>query len=237
MSVLTSILHTLFPTTCVACGEVLVGDERQICVGCLSQLARTGYSQYANNPTELRLTGKIPFEQATSLLEYRQASRTRNIVHAMKYHGNDELCVMMGRQMGLDLLKSSRFDDVDLLVPVPLHWWRRLQRGYNQSELLCRGIACNFQRPIESHALVRHRYTQKQSLQTKRQRALNVEGVFRVRHPEKLAGHHILLVDDVVTTGSTTISCGRELAKAEGVRISVVSMGYAGKKFLNNDNR
>ena len=147
----------------------------------------------------------------------------------MKFHGNSDLCLLMGRQMGLDLLASGRFDDIDLLVPVPLHWWRRIQRGYNQSELLCRGIAQVMQREVNTRALRRHRYTQQQSLQASMDREANVQDAFSLRHPKDLVGRHILLVDDVLTTGATISSCCQALNGVEGLTVSIATLCIAGK--------
>ena len=129
--------------------------------------------------------------------------------------------------MGLELLHSGRFDDIDLLVPVPLHWWRRLQRGYNQSELLCRGIAEVMPREVNTTAVVRHRYTRQQSLQSGDSRAANVEGAFRLRHPDQLAGRHVLLVDDVLTTGATLSACTDTLLAVPDLRLSVATFCIA----------
>lgn len=180
-----------------------------------------------DNTMERRLMGLMPLEHATATYLFRQGGAVRKAVHAMKFHGNAELCLMMGRQMGLDLLSSGRFDDVDVLVPVPLHWLRRLQRGYNQSELLCRGMSEVMGRPVCKDAVVRHRYTHQQSLQHESQRASNVAGAFKLRKADRIRGKHVLLVDDVVTTGATVASCANTIAEAEGVRISVASFSMA----------
>lgn len=227
MSPLKAILQVLFPATCACCGDVLVSGERQICLNCLSDLDRSHYSPLPNNPAEQMLSGRIPFVAATSLYHFRQENMVRNAVHAMKFHSCTELCLLMGRQMGLTLIGSGRFDDVDLLVPVPLHWVRRLQRGYNQSELLCRGIAEVMPREINTTALIRHRYTKQQSRQSGTQRVGNVEGAFRVRQPEALQSKHVLLVDDVLTTGATLAACCDALGKVEGIRISIATFSIA----------
>ena len=197
--------------------------ERQMCLDCLANLSTTAFSAMDDNQVERRLVGRIPLVHATSTYLFRPDNTVRNAVHAMKFHGNTELCLMMGRQMGLDLLASGRFDDVDLLVPVPLHWLRRLWRGYNQSELLCRGIGEVLNVPVCTGAVVRHRYTRQQSLQQGRKRTDNVEGAFRLRKPEKIAGKHVLLVDDVLTTGATIAACADAIAEAPAVRISVAT--------------
>lgn len=227
MNFLQPILQVLFPSTCACCGEVLVSGERQVCMHCLMDMAETGYSALRDNAAERFLTGRFPLETATAVYHFRPENRVRDMVHAMKFHGNADLCRLMGRQMGLDLLRSGRYDDVDLLVPVPLHWRRRLKRGYNQSELLCRGIADVMGRPVNTTAVVRHRYTRQQSLQRGHTRAANVEGAFRVRRPSEIEGRHLLLVDDVLTTGATVTACADAIAAVPGVKISVAVFSIA----------
>lgn len=227
MSPLSSILQVLFPSTCACCGDVLVRGERQICLDCLADMATTAFSAMDDNPVERQLIGRIPLVHATSTFLFRHDNTVRNAVHAMKFHGNTELCLMMGRQMGLDLLSSGRFDDLDLLIPVPLHWVRRLKRGYNQSELLCRGIGEVMNLPVCTNAVVRHRYTRQQSLQHSRSRAENVDGAFKIKKANIIAGKHILLVDDVLTTGATITACADAIAKVPEVRISIATFCMA----------
>ena len=224
-----SILEALFPTTCTCCGKTLVHGEHQMCLHCLSGLTHTFYSALNDNHTERLLTGRIPFEHATSFLQFQQGNTVQQVIHAMKFHGNSELCLLMGRQMGLDLLQAGRFDDVDLLVPVPLHWRRKLERGYNQSELLCRGIATHFRRPILTRSLVRQRHTERQSMQVSSNRESNVKGAFRVKHPERLEGRHLLLVDDVLTTGATLASCCDALKEVNNLKISIATLSIASR--------
>ena len=222
-----SLLQVLFPTECIGCGRVLVDGETHLCLHCLSQMGSTGFSDIADNPAEQRLAGLRSLVAATALLHYRRGSIVQKVVHSMKFHGNSDLCVVMGRQMALDMMRGGRFDGVDLLMPVPLHWLRRLSRGYNQSMLICRGMARVLHRPIVGGCLVRHRYTRKQSRQRAASRASNVEGAFVVRYPERLAGKHILLVDDVLTTGATIAACADALAAVPGVRLSVATLSMA----------
>lgn len=190
-------------------------------------MEETFYSAVPDNPVERRLTGRFPFDAATAIYQFGKGNTVREAVHAMKFRACDELCLIMGRQMGLELLHSGRFDDVDVLVPIPLHWMRKLHRGYNQSELLCRGIAEVLLRPVESRAVVRHRYTRQQSRQQSTKRADNVAGAFSVRRPDRLEGKHVLLVDDVLTTGATLAACADSLTTIPGLRLSVATFCIA----------
>lgn len=228
MSVLSSILQVLFPSTCACCNDILADGERQVCLRCLADMEETHWGPMADNLVERRLASIPNLDAATAVYRFTTGDSVRHAVHAMKFHGCTELCLMMGRQMGLALLAAGRFDNVDLLVPVPLHWRRRIIRGYNQSELLCRGIAEVMPRPIDTRHLVRHRYTRQQSLQQDDQRMQNVEGAFSLRHPEQLQGHHLLLVDDVLTTGATLCACCHPLADVPGLHISVATFCIAG---------
>ncbi|MBP3762269.1 MAG: ComF family protein [Bacteroidales bacterium] len=223
-----SLLQALFPSACACCGDILVQGERQVCLECLADLAYTRYGSHDDNPAERLLAGCTHLVHATAMLHFRQGGTVQKLVHAMKFDGCSDLCVEMGRQLGMELLRAGRFDAVDVLVPVPLHWTRRLARGYNQSELLCRGIAQTFGRSLNTSALKRHRRTAKQSQQARSERGRNVEDAFRVRRPEQLEGKHILLVDDVVTTGATLASCCHALASVPGIRISIATLAIAG---------
>ena len=229
MSPLQAIVQALFPTTCCVCGRTLAYGERQLCLHCIASLEVEPAAPGMAGRVEQLLTGRVPFQSAAALYRFAQGGAVQAVVHSMKFHGNDALCRMMGRQLGLSLVADGRFDEVDVLVPVPLHWRRSLARGYNQSELLCRGIAEVMPRKVESKAVVRHRYTHKQSRQwSAARRAGNVDAAFSVRHPERLEGRHVLLVDDVVTTGATLTACADALKGVPGIRISVATLCVAG---------
>ena len=226
---LRDLLRIIMPKHCCGCGTVLEGDERDLCTHCLVHLPLTHYSATPNNATELRLSGRLHFEAATSLMHFVHGGAAQGIVHAIKYYGNEELGLRMGRLMGRDLIASHRFNDVEIIMPVPLHKKKEHQRGYNQSLLLCRGIAeiCGW--PVVSDAVVRHIYTESQTHKDRIGRLDNIDSAFEVRNPSLLAGKHILLVDDVITTGATIAECADRVLEVEGTRISIASLTIAGK--------
>lgn len=217
----------LFPRHCCHCGELLLGDERHLCTHCWMHLPYTHNAAVAGNETEQHFLTHHEVEAAMSLLYFHPDSATRDIVHDIKYRGARQLGLTMGMLMGEAIAACGRFDSVDLILPVPLHWRRERQRSYNQSELLCRGIAKKWPRPVVTGNLVRTINTESQTHMTAAERAANVEGVFTVRKPDRLRGRHILLVDDVVTTGSTTAACCDALLNAEVTHISIASLAMA----------
>ncbi|MBP5540656.1 MAG: ComF family protein [Bacteroidales bacterium] len=217
----------LLPHLCIHCGEPLVGDEQDLCTQCLMQTAWLTTDTAEENTIGRRLAGRIPFEAAAALMAFRKDTVVQSVVHHIKYYHNTRLAAQYGRLMGEMLIASGRFAEVDCLVPVPLHPLKHLRRGYNQSQLLCEAIAHVMHLPIESHTLYRRRYTQTQTHKNHQERQDNMQGVFALRHPERLAGKHILLVDDIVTTGATTTACYDALAAIPGLHISIATLAVA----------
>lgn len=227
-SPLQDLLSIFFPSHCYSCGKPLVGDERYLCEECMLHLPTTHFAAVPNNLTEQLFMGRFPLKAATSLLYYKDGGEAQKLIHHIKYHEKVGFGEQLGRQLGKELAASGRFDEVDVLVPIPLHPMKQLRRGYNQSELICKGIAATFPRPICTSALKRRSYTATQTHKNRIQRMENIQGVFWLKRPKAIEGKHILVVDDVITTGATTSACCQELLKAPGVTISIASLGIAG---------
>ena len=227
MAFLLDLIQLVFPATCCACGQPLIGQERHLCTHCLLHLEQSYYTHIQENPVEQLFFGRLPIESATSLLRFRSQSITQRVVHSIKYYGNVPLAHTMGRLLGQALADSHRFDSVDLLVPVPLHPLKQRKRGYNQSLELCRGIANTFPRPIDHTHLIRDIYTETQTHKSHNQRSENVHDAFFVPHPQAFIGHHILLVDDVLTTGSTIEFAARQIAHLPRTRLSIATLAHA----------
>ena len=222
------LLNVLFSPSCVSCGKTLVGDEKFLCVNCLSQIPYTGFEYTPDNQLESLLVNTIPDVKATALMYYVKNECSQHIIHEIKYHNNLRLGRLFGRLLGTSLANSHRFDQVDVIVPVPLHFFRWMQRGYNQSQIISAGVAETFNRPICNNLIVRSRYTSTQTRKSHRERAKNVDKAFKAKHASSLEGKHILLLDDVITTGSTVRSCYEALSQIKGVTVSVAALAYAG---------
>ena len=223
------LLNVIFSPVCATCGETLVGDERILCIECISHIPYTDFATTPDNQLELLLKDSWQHVNATSLMYFEKGEVSQKIIHNIKYYNNLRLAYHFGRELGRKIVDSHRFDDVDVIIPVPLHILRRLKRGYNQSHEICKGISSVFNRPIKSLTLVRTRYTETQTRKSHGERTKNVAGAFKLRGTKQLCGRHVLLVDDVITTGSTIRACRAALMQAEGVRVSVASLAFAGE--------
>jgi ComF family protein len=232
-SPLKDIASLFFPPVCPACGRLLSGGEGFLCTACQWEMPLTGFETMADNPVARRFWGLVPVRSATAFLWFTDRSGFRRVVHSFKYGGRWSLARDMGRWYGRVLADIDAYAGVDLIVPVPLHYRKILKRGYNQSEYIAWGMAKSMGAPLETRAVVRRVNNPSQTqTETHHQRWENAEGIFAVRRPERLAGKHILLVDDVMTTGATIGSCAEAIVDAvPDVRISIAAL-YASKQGL-----
>jgi len=224
-------LSLLFPRICYGCGEHLLRNEKLICTKCYVSIPRTDFHLQEDNPVSRLFWGRCRIEKAAAFSYYNKGSRVRKIIHAIKYDGVKELGEEMGKIYGEALMENGFFNDIDVLVPVPLHPVRQRKRGFNQSELICNGISKVAAIPVNTSVLKRVSFSGTQTKRSRYDRWLNVEGIFRINDTESLCfiGKHILLVDDVITTGSTIESCVEELSKIDDIRVSVIALGYTTK--------
>ena len=224
---LSAFLSLFFPRCCVACGKPLAKGEQGICVMCNINLPRTNYHLRKDNPAEQLFWGKIPLERATSYFFYRKGSDFRKILHQLKYGGQKELGSIMGRHMAAELQSSDFFQGIDVIIPIPLHKKKQQLRGYNQSEYIARGISEVTGIPLDTVSVIRHKNTETQTRKSAFERWENVDGIFELRSSENLSGKHVLIVDDVLTTGSTSVACASCLMQIEGIRFSILTLAMA----------
>lgn len=219
--------HLLFPKYCEACGRILTNNEEVICFDCLYELPRTHFSSEAENPVFHQFDGRMHIEHATALFFFHKGSKYRHLLHSLKYNHKPEIGVFLGKELGAEMLTSDLYKDIDYIVPVPLHPNRQKQRGYNQSERIGEGISQILKIPVCNDILIRNVETQTQTKMNKEERWQNVSGKFIVTDSNIFKNKHLLLVDDVITTGATTESCGSTLLQIEGVKISIAVLAKA----------
>lgn len=216
----------IFPRYCAACGDALYTNEKILCMGCHAELPRTGFHHDAENEVAQIFWGRVPAEHVTSFMYFAKGSRFQQILHELKYNGQKEIGITMGRMFGGEL-KNTPFSTADMLIPVPLHPSKLKARGYNQSELIAAGISEILHLPLETNLISRAFDTRSQTHKSKYERWENVKDIFRCENPEALKNKHVILVDDVITTGATLEACSSCLLQVEGIKISLVSLAFA----------
>jgi ComF family protein len=221
------LFNLLFPNTCQACGRALVKHEQVLCFSCLYKLPKTGFHLHPENPVSRVFWGRVDLHAATSFLFFSKGGNVQHLIHSLKYKGSRETGVYLGKLLGTDLQKSELFSSVELVIPVPLHPKKQHKRGFNQSERIGEGIGRAMKIPLLNDKLIRIIHTSTQTKKTRESRWDNVKNAFSVQETSDLENKHILLVDDVLTTGATLESCSRQLLKIPGVRVSVATLAYA----------
>lgn len=227
------LLDFLFPRYCVLCGKRLTTQEHHLCVSCYIHLSRTDFHKAEHSDMEKLFWGwgdELPIEKATAFFHYNNYNK--EILIQLKYNENPEIGTYLASQYAKEIKSSGFFDGIDVIVPVPLHWIRRLKRTYNQSEYIAKGLSKQTGIPVCNNAVRRVKNNKSQTRMMRHERRGNVERIFKLVRPEKITGKHILLVDDVTTTGSTISACAKELAKAHDIKISVLTIAIAGQTLI-----
>lgn len=202
--------------------------EEVLCVRCQADLPRVRTISFEENDIARIFWGLVPIEKGISFFHYTPHSPHSRILFELKYHNHPEVGKTMGRMMAEELKATNFFKGIDLIVPIPLSRKKERQRGYNQSDWIAWGISEATGIPTDTTSVVRTKSNPSQTTLDHRQRRENVRDIFAVRHPGNLEGRHILLVDDVITTGATMLSCAEAIARACRVRFSVLSLAWAG---------
>ena len=228
MKLLKSLINLLFPRTCAACGNLLLEGEDTVCTTCRFLLPKTGYEQHSDNPLAQIFYGQMPFNAVTAEFFFSKTGKVQHLIHGLKYHHCRENGIFLGREIGKSLLQAPDYQGIDFIVPIPLHPKKEKIRGYNQSHVIAEGISEIMNIPIAENCLVRRVFTDTQTKKSREDRWQNVKDIFEVKNPEKLKGKHVLLVDDVLTTGATLLSAGKSLLQVEGIKISVATAACAG---------
>jgi ComF family protein len=217
-----------FPRLCAVCGKSLIFCEKLLCLGCLSDLPRSGFWAREENPVTTLFDDwkEVAITHACAYLCYTKESAYHPLLHRLKYKGEPQIGQELGRWFGSELIQSTIYQNIDIIVPVPLHPKKERKRGYNQSFVIAEGIAEVTGWCVESGALKRIRHTATQTLLNREERQKNITGAFALAAPERIQEKHILLIDDVLTTGATLQACAAELCKASGCKIYIATIAY-----------
>ena len=219
------LIKIAFPKNCIGCSHSLNSNEKFLCSNCYFYFPK-GEASISINTETGQLFDSIPtILGASHLFYFDKDGKTQKVLHELKYKKNLNFGEYLGELMGVEF--QSSLEDVDLVIPVPLHPKKEHQRGFNQSTLLCNGISTVIQKPVSTEILIRTRFTETQTKKNREERIQNIKNAFELLNKKELQDKTILLVDDVITTGSTLIECVNELNKAEGVRIKILLLAKA----------
>lgn len=224
---LNDFIALIFPELCQACGNSLVGNEDLICTDCMYDLPLTNFHQQPDNVVARQLWGRVNLSLIYVLLYFTKGGKVQRMMHQFKYRNMPRIGNKLGQIAGNQLCDNDSYQSIDFIIPVPLHPKKLKERGYNQSTQFAEGLSDKLNIPVDSKNLIRVKHTQTQTKKSRFSRYENMKDVFNVQNPELFAGKHVLLVDDIITTGSTIEACGLELLKIPGLTLSVAAIAYA----------
>lgn len=221
---LNDFLSLIFPKVCYACGKSLFKREDCVCTHCLYHLPKTNFHLFSDNPVIKLFWGRTNIHSASSLYSFTKGSKVQHLIHQLKYRGKKEIGTSLGKYYGKELKMSPMFSTANVVLPVPLHIKKLKKRGYNQSETFAEGIAESMNAETSSGILIRTFASSTQTKKSRFARWKNVEEIFTITCHEKLEGKHVLLVDDVVTTGATLEACANKILEIPNTKVSVATI-------------
>ena len=220
---LNHIVNLFYPRVCAACGNLLMSNEETVCLTCRYLLPKTLYEKNADNPLAQMFYGQIEFHAVTAEFFFSKTGKVQHLLHQLKYEGNKDAGVFLGQQIGKSIKGAELFHGIDYLVPIPLHPKKEHLRGYNQSYVIAQGVEEIAGIPIMRDCLYRKVFTSTQTKKSREERWDNVKDIFDIKDYERLKGKHVLLIDDVLTTGATLLAAGKMLSQISGIKISVAT--------------
>ncbi|MGN6616868.1 MAG: ComF family protein [Ilyomonas sp.] len=225
-SYLSDFAHLFFPHNCVGCGSDVVEQDQMLCGTCFFQLPETNFFNYPNNSVEKVFAGRIKLEAAGSAYYFTKHSILQNLVFELKYRGNKEVGLLLGELTARQMSDSKRFEEIDIIIPLPLNKQKEKKRGYNQAAMIAGGMTKILHKPVMIDAVARNVFTETQTHKDRVSRWKTMQDVFEVSKPEVLKGKHVLLIDDVVTTGATLEACGQTILNTPETRLSSATVAY-----------
>lgn len=226
MKFLDDFLFLIFPDVCAGCGNPLNKGEEVICTFCEYHLPETNFHFQKDNPVYRKFWGRTNITQATAMYFFNKASKLQHLMHELKYKGKKEVGIRLGKILG-QKIKETDFKEVDLIIPVPLHPSKERKRGYNQSDMFAQGLSEGLQKPWSRKILKRKKASESQTKKSRMERWKNVDEIFEVTDAKEISNKHLLLVDDVITTGATLESCANALLQIQNTKVSIATLATA----------
>lgn len=224
---LNHLINLFYPQVCPACGNLLTRNEETVCLTCRYLLPKTEYEKNADNPLAQMFYGQVNFNAVTAEFFFSKTGKVQHLLHQLKYEGNQDAGFFLGQQLGESIKDAELFSGIDFIIPIPLHPKKEHLRGYNQSHVIAQGVEDKTSIPIMRDCLYRKVFTSTQTKKSREERWENVKDIFDLKNGERLKGRHILLIDDVLTTGATLLAAGITLSKIENIKISVATAACA----------
>ncbi len=226
MNFLNNIYELFYPELCACCNNTLTNNELIVCVNCRHDLPLTNFTNEENNLVEKSFYGRIQIETATALFYFFKKGKIQNLIHALKYKNQQQVGTLLGNWLGEELAESPRFSTIDYIIPVPLHKNKLKTRGYNQVSYFGKSISKILKIPFNETILTRISFTKTQTKKVRFDRWNNVQELFFVEDQKTLENKHILLIDDIITTGATLEACCKAFKKTKNIKISIACMAY-----------
>jgi len=228
-NIFNSTLHLFYPHVCTGCGSDLLEEDNLLCLRCINDLPDTNFANMPNNPVEKYFWGRLTLTAAYSQFYFSKEFLIQHLIHQLKYKGDTEIGFYLGELMGRSILQSDRFNSIHALIPLPLYADKERKRGYNQAAIICNGMSSVMNVPVLNGAVIRQHATETQTRKHRTERWENVKGSFKIVKENEVKNKHLLLVDDVVTTGATLEACGNIILQVPNVKLSIATLAYAAK--------
>jgi ComF family protein len=222
-------MQLFYPHVCAGCNSDILPQQNLLCATCLHILPVTGFAAQKDNPVEKIFWGRVPVQAAFAHLYFTKGVLVQQLMHQLKYQANTAVGFFLGELMGKAITAANRFATIDALIPLPLYAAKERKRGYNQAAIICNGMAEVLQVPVINQQLVRCSYTGTQTNKHRVERWQNVAGSFAIQNAAALQGKHLLLVDDVLTTGATLEAAASMLLQIPSVTVSIATAAVASK--------
>ncbi len=226
VNILTNIFNLFFPEECLYCGKVLEVQGKFLCFYCLSEMPLTNFSKYHKNELEGLFKGRIPLKSATSLVYFERKGMIQKLLHQLKYHGKPELGNFLGTWLAIEMKKNKSFDTIEFVIPVPMHPEKEKERGYNQVMGFASAIAEEFNVEVLPDYLKKVNNSKSQSSKTRFDRLAILKNDYKINSCTNIENKHVLLVDDVITTGATLEACGHPIIYESKAELSLASIAF-----------